>query len=540
MIRYTFDKAQRPLNRLDEKINPICLDILYRRGFSTEEAMRQILFPDLREAIGPFQCRDIDATLDILEQKEPTVVYRDYDVDGIAAGAVAVYGLCGLGVVCHHYANEREIDGYGICRNGIDEILRRWPETRVILTVDNGISGMDAISYAKSLGLKVIVTDHHTVGDALPDADAVIDLKRKDEMYPFRDLCGCGVIFRVMLELYRRMHKKTDSLLKLLDIVALATVADVVPLLGENRTIVKHGLALMESGVRPFFRALARNRVTAQTVGFQYAPLLNALSRMGYDTDIAVDALLCEDYERVQDLIEKLTKINQDRKEETEKEYMIAQRSVDCREKAIVLKDDAFSEGIIGIVAGRLKEKYHRPVILFSKSANGVLKGSGRSIDGFPLYEKLALLSDNLLSFGGHTKAAGLSLEESRFQAFAEALLALADVPQEVETIPLAAILEEKDVTEELVLDLRMLEPYGEGFPAPVFGLKAECSSVQCMGSEGQHLKFITKDSGLPIIAWNSKPGRKIAKKFIGTPELHEWKGTVSVQFICAEGGFYG
>jgi len=288
---YILHQASTAISSLDaelQTLNPVCLDILSRRGFSTSDKIRDILVPSFKEAIQPLNCQDIQPAIltlaKAIQDKQPIVVYRDYDVDGITAGAVAVECLSHLGADVHHYVNRRETDGFGVCKNGIDNILKLWPDTQIILTVDNGINGTDAVKYANARGLTVVITDHHEPGDELPPAAAVVDLKRKDETYPFRDLCGCGVIFRVMLDLYRHLKQDTKPVLAAVDLVTLATVADVVPLLGENRALVKHGIPLIEAGKRPFFRAmldlLGVREVNAHyTLGFQIAPVLNSLSR---------------------------------------------------------------------------------------------------------------------------------------------------------------------------------------------------------------------------------------------------------------------
>ena len=304
---YTLSPIQSDLSILDNELkllNPVCLDLLFKRGYTSNEAIRDILFPSFQSAIQPLACQDIKPAVEVLskavKEDKHIVVYRDYDVDGITAGALAVECLSALGANVHHYVNRREVDGFGICKNGIDNILKMYPDTDVIMTVDNGINGIDAIDYANSRGLTVVVTDHHEPGEKLPNAAAVVDLKRKDETYPFRDFCGCGLAFRVMLDLYRYMKKDPTPVFNTLDLVALATVADVVPLTGENRALLKDGLQRIESGDRLFFAILLPllnvKEVNAHyTLAFQIAPILNSLSRMCEDTALAVDALLSND-----------------------------------------------------------------------------------------------------------------------------------------------------------------------------------------------------------------------------------------------------
>lgn len=558
---YSLSHEHMPLDTLDSElkhINPVCLDILYRRGFATNDQIRSILFPSFEDAIKPLTCNDIEPAICCLASAIRSgfeiVVYRDYDVDGISAGAVAVEALTKLGATVHDYANAREVDGYGICSHGIDVVLQQWPNTKLILTVDNGIVANNAIAYAVERGLMVIVTDHHEPGPEIPAAAvAVVDLKRKDETYPYHDLCGCGLIFRIMLDLYRYMKMDPSPVFGSIDLVALATVADVVPLIGENRALVQEGLRVIESGNRPFFKAIMKLFNVAEvnahyTLAFQFAPAINSLSRMGVDTSLAVEALLSKDEVQVYDMVESFLRINQMRKDKTKEQLDLAMSMVDTSQNnsAIVLFSEKFDEGIVGIIAGRLKEKFWRPVIILAKTHSGILRGSGRSIDEFDLKSALDACSTVLMGYGGHKKAAGLTLNESNFEAFKSMFSALANKalagkelhPQ----ISLAAVLTEDCLSEQLVRDLRILEPYGEGFPEPLFGLRAQPDVIKYMGKQNQHVKLTCSESQIAIIMWNAAKRIRAYEaekntfpcKYVGKPSLNIWNGNVSVQFIQA------
>ena len=550
--KYTFNNSPIPNLKLDsdlQELNPICIDILYRRGYKTNQEIREFLFPDASQALKTLNCKDIQEALslmvDAISNHLPIVIYHDYDVDGITAGAVAVSALRQLGANVNHYANARK-DGFGICVNGINNILNKWPQTRLIITVDNGITGIDGIAYAKEKGIKVIVTDHHEPNTILPDADAIIDMKRKDEIYSYKDYCGCGLIFRIMLDLYRKMNKDIKPIMEMLDMVALATVADVVPLIGDNRYYVKDGLKLIEETKRPFFRILATicevSEFTAHgTLAYKYAPILNSLSRMNKDTGIAVDLLISNDFEWVATETLKLKQLNDTRKELTQTQKELALSKVtETNPPSLVVFDKSFSEGVVGIISGQLKDFYHCPVIVFAKSANGVLKGSGRSLGGFNLKEALDKLSYLLLGYGGHAKAAGLSIWPEQLDVFTEEFNKLAEqyvnTYQSSLTIPLAAVLDEQTLTTQLVQDLKILEPYGEGFTEPIFGLKLKCDSVQYIGSEQQHVKFLNNASGISVIVWNKgnimKQRSLLPNKFIGKPSINIWNGEIRLQFI--------
>lgn len=484
--KYTLSSVAADTSILDNELktlNPICLDILFKRGFTSNDSIRNILFPSFQKAIRPLTCKDIKPALDVLSQavkdRVHIVVYRDYDVDGITAGALAVECLTALGGNASHYVNRREIDGFGICKNGIDNILKLYPDTKVILTVDNGINGVDAIEYANSKGLTVVVTDHHEPGDVLPAAAAVVDLKRKDEVYPYHDFCGCGLVFRVMLDLFRYMKKDPTPVYNTLDLVALATVADVVPLTGENRALMKEGLQRIEARDRTFFAEILRllnvKEVTAHyTIAFQIAPILNSLSRLCEDTGLAVDALLSNDKDWVCFQCAAFIETNKVRKEMTKDQCELAIALAEERknDQILVIYSEAFHEGIVGIIAGRLKELFWKPTIVLAKGESGLLKGSGRSMDEVPLINALNVCSKFLTTYGGHTKAAGLSLPAENLDAFRSSInnyaRELLGGNELIKEVPLAAVLTEETLTEDLVHSLRILEPYGEGFSEPL------------------------------------------------------------------------
>ncbi|MEG2000040.1 MAG: single-stranded-DNA-specific exonuclease RecJ [Evtepia sp.] len=531
-------------------ISPVCLDILYQRGYDTSEKMTSFLFPDFHACLENFAFQDMDRAVSVLqeavEQGTAITVYHDYDVDGCASCAVMLECLRAIGAVTHYYSNDRVIDGYGICENGIDQILAQYPDTKLILTVDNGISGTHPISYAKSKGLSVIVTDHHEPTGALPvDASAVIDPKRLDECYPFHDFCGTAIAFKVMLALYTAMGKNTQAVMHTIDLVALATVADVVPLHGENRVLVQAGLASIRSGTRPAFAVLnheVKNVTAHHTLSFLYAPMINALSRMGETTDIAVEFFLETDLNRAGETAKHLTQINESRKKSTTEQMKIAMKQIDPHAlgSSIILYDPQFTEGMIGLIAGRLKKEYNRPCIVFADAGDHILKASGRSVDEFDIKNALDQLSNRLLGYGGHKKAAGFSIQKETLFDFSEAFTKLSDTALQhfdfAEKRTIDYILDASDLNVDLVEELHILEPYGEGFQRPIFGLRANYNDVQFMGTEKQHVKYLVRDANLSIIEWNGAQQERLRKKprhkFVGFPQVNEWRANVSVQFV--------
>lgn len=552
--KYTYQSIQAPeqIYKALPSIYPLCLDILYKRGYRSKEQLQDFLFPDLNKVLQHTELRDMDKAVSLLQstigEKEKIIVYRDYDCDGCCAAAVMLECLRALGADVEDYGNDRQTDGYGICKNGIDQILSHYPDTKLILTVDNGIVAQDAIEYANSKGLRVIVTDHHEPNETLPPAAAIVNPKRKDETYLFRDFCGAGVAFKIMLALFDAMGKDKEPVTQTLDIVALATVADVVPLQGENRAIVQAGLTRISNGDRPFFRVFNRimgvQSINAHhTLAFLYGPAINSLSRMGEDVEPAVDALQMKAGPALEKLVTWIKSINDARKAETDRQVEEAFKLVRNSpiETAIIIHSNQFTEGIIGIIAGRIKNEYHRPVIVFANSNNHTMKASCRSIPPFHLKNNLDKISGVMLGYGGHAMAAGLSISSDRFSEFKTAFLSLTDKQLSEESfceeIEIDAVLGEKDLTVNTINYLSILEPYGEAFPQPVLGLRAKCNDTKYMGAEKQHVKY-TSGTGFAIIDWNGAEKAKRRKtppnKFVGFPSLNEWNGHTTVQFIVS------
>lgn len=554
-MKYTYNKIERPAVPLPARlaaVDPICLDILYSRGIRTPEEMENFLFPSLLKQLKSHPPMvDMDKAVTILKNvvanKYPVTIYHDYDVDGVTAGVTALSGLTQLGVPVNHYCNDRIIGGFGINAAGVDEIMSKYPETKVLLTVDNGIAGNEGVARAKALGLTVIVTDHHEPGSELPAADAVIDHKRLDEP-PEQDknCCGAGVVWKLLLELYITLGYDVEPVMELLDIVALGTIADVVPLIGDNRAIVQEGLKRINAGTRPFFQMcldiLEKESIDAMTVAFRIAPMINAVSRMGGDASKLIGLFLEANATDLRAGIIALDDINEARKEETRRETELAKEMVgETPVGAIVFNHESLQEGIVGIVAGQLKEEFSLPAVVLAKGKDGNWKGSARSPDGFMLKDALDKCAEFLISYGGHAKAAGLTVRAADLDKFKEkftklALEAVGDKGFEV-AVPIDAVLNARDYTEDMIRHLGILEPFGEGFRQPLFGLITNnITGVRYMGAEEQHVRYQDK-SGLQIIQWNKgeqAKARKVPpKKFVGYPGLNVFRGTTTVQFIA-------
>lgn len=529
----------------------IVVNILINRNFTDADSIVKFLKADINDMHDAMLMKDADLATDILIDAviagDKIVISTDFDVDGCCAAAVGVLALRGLDANVDYYVNNRFTQGYGLCKSGIDEILKKHPETKILMTADNGIVAFDAIDYAKSLGLTVVVTDHHEQqAGKLPNADAVVDIKRHDETYPCKFLCGAGVVFKLMSLLYNKIGKRERAIYKYLDIVALATVADVVPILDENRIFVHKGLMLINQKPSKIFKAFAhvcdiKTEVNSHhTMGYIYGPMINAIGRLDGLNEKAIDMFLSDDDEFIKDTIGYLSELNKKRQEITEKQTKMAESMVDPENvgSVIVLYDPYFHEGIVGLIAGRIKEMFNRPAIIFTKTENGI-KGSARSIDGLHLKEAFDEVSDCLLGYGGHAKAAGLSIKEENIAEFTRRINEVADKrfsPEDfVKKYDVDSILNEFAVSGGIVDELKMLEPYGEGFHKPLFLIK-DCAVIQraLYLSGGKHLKLATPY--FPVLLWNKGEEYKVMNEpknvsVIGFPEINTYNGQAILQF---------
>lgn len=537
-------------------VSETMLKILVNRGIDTVEKIETFMFANKSNLYDTRLMTDADKASDIIidscNNNEHIVILGDYDSDGINSVAIMVSALRNIGADVSYYTNNRFIDGYGLCINSIKEIMRLYPGTKLVITVDNGIMSHEGIDYAKKLGLKVVVTDHHEQGASLPNADAVVDPKRKDCQYPFKGLCGAGVAFKLMLLVYYKLGLNLKFIYDMMDLVALATVSDVVPIVDENRILVKEGLELIRAEKRPVFKLFRDVTGVTEinshfTIGFIYGPMLNAIGRINGEANRAIEIFLETDKTKIFNEISYLKKLNEERKALTEEQMLIAEKMLKQTtiKEAIVLYNEEFHEGIIGLIAGRIKEKYNRPTIVFTKDKN-YLKGSARSIDGFHIKEAFDAIAPLINKYGGHEKAAGLSIDENKLNEFESALINLCNAKlSETDYIKkyyIDAVLDSTKINVEIVDELKELEPFGEGFPKPLFALNNfNADEVRYMGNDGQHIKLSNKD--LSIIIWREaeafkqrgEPSNIVA---LGYPSINVYKNTVSLQFVVDTDNF--
>ena len=487
--------------------------VLAARGI-TDPAEALTLLAGEEELSDPMLLTDMDKAcariLEAIDKEQTIVVYGDYDVDGVTATALLYQHLKGMGANVKCMLPSREGDGYGLSKNAVQSIHDKG--CQLIVTVDNGISALEEADFAASLGVDLIVTDHHLPHDPLPHAVAVVDPRRADDHSPFKGLCGAGVAFKLCAALDGCPPEEMLDYCG--DLAAVGTVADVMPLTGENRTLVKAGLKLLQQTDRPGFSALleevglAGRPITAENVSYAIAPRINAAGRM----DNAVTALqlvLCEEEERAEELAHKLNEINVARQETEQEIVRAAQEQLDAEpaileDRVILIWGRDWHPGVIGIVASRLVEKTGRPVIVVSVDEHGEGKGSGRSVQGFNLHACIASCEDILLRFGGHAMAAGLSVREENLHELRRRLneWAARECPVLL-TPPLECDLSIHldRITVESVRRLEQLAPYGAENPTPVFVLEKAVVDGIYPVSEGRHCRLRLRQGSASMYA---------------------------------------
>ncbi len=531
------------------KINKLLATILVNRNIKEPKDIRLFLKPTREDFHDPYLIKDMEIAVQriikAINNKEKVTIYGDYDVDGITSITVLKSFLSDIGLECESYIPDRLEEGYGLNKNAIDSILKKGCD--LMITVDCGISGNEEIDYANSLGIETIVTDHHEPGDKLPNAIAVIDNKRKDSTYPFRELAGVGVVFKLIQALGIKLGLKEETYLKYLDIVCLGTISDIVPLVDENRVIAKLGLMLVQQtrniGLRSIINSSGYKKVDSTTISFGVAPRINACGRMGMAEE-ALNLFLSKNINEVNELTKRLNEHNSLR-QSIEKQIFeevlkqIEENDLD-KHKVIVLGGKNWHHGVIGIVSSKVTEMYFKPSILLSFEEDGIGKGSGRSIPGFDLHEALTKCGQTIEKFGGHSMAIGITLKKDKFEEFKNKFEQIAideHIERIVPIIKIDAKINLDDINKEMVESLKQLEPFGEANKMPIFLFKnLKIDSIRAL-SEGKHLKLTLKDNNNIINAIGFNIGKladeyRIGDKIdvVGTLEINTFNGVDNLQ----------
>lgn len=529
-------------------LNKVIGKIIVNRHVVNDEDVRIFITPTRDDFHNPFLFKGMDMAVDriikAINNKEKILIYGDYDVDGITSTTVLKKYLMDRGIAVDTYIPNRLHEGYGLNKNAIDTIKER--NIDLIITVDCGISAIEEVDYAINLGMDVIVTDHHEVGEKLPNALAVIDAKRKDNTYPFRSLAGVGVVFKLIQALSIKLEIKPEEYLKYLDLVCVGTISDIVPLEGENRTIAKLGLMLIKVtrnlGLRELIKSSGYKEIDSNTISFGVAPRINACGRMGHEEE-ALKLFLAEDLESATKITKELNEYNTLRQSTEKAIYVDAVQQIEKNHldenNSIVLGGKGWHHGVIGIVSSKVTDKYYKPSILLSFE-DDIAKGSGRSVPGFDLYEGLTKCEDLLEKYGGHSMAVGLTLKKENLEKFKERFEQIAKEKNIKELVPIIYIDDElklKDINMDLVKSLSILEPFGEANKVPLFLIKnLKIDSIRAL-SEGRHLKLTLRDENFVINAIGFELGY-LAEEYrigdridvVGTLEINSFNGFSSIQ----------
>ena len=502
--QYYNDINIEEVKKLQEKykINSLLATVLVNRGITVENA-EVFLSPTRHDFYDPFSMPDmpkaVDRIIEAIEKNEKVIIYGDYDVDGITSITVLKSFLRDRGLDVAEYIPNRLSEGYGLNKEAVEKIAKQG--FTLMITVDCGITGVEEVEYAKSLGMETIVTDHHEPGDIIPDAIAVVDCKRKDNKYGFRELAGVGVVFKLTQAISKKLELDEKEYLKYLDIVSIGTISDIVPLVDENRVITKLGLKLVECtknlGLNAILSEIGMKKIDSSVVSFGVAPRINACGRMGFAEE-ALKLLLSNNSNDAKKLAQSLKKYNNDRQAEEKKIFNEAINQIKEQKlenaNSICLAGENWHSGVIGIVASKITEMFFKPCILICLEEGSDLgKGSGRSIPGFDLHEALMKCQEVLEGFGGHSMAVGLSVKKQNFEKFKELFGKIVDEAniKDVEPIiKIDSILNIDNLDKEMVKSLNLLEPFGEANKTPIFVFKnLKIDSIRAL-TEGKHLKL--------------------------------------------------
>ena len=544
------EKVQALQNAL--QVDEIIATLLVQRGIETFEQAKQFFRPTLEDLHDPYLMKDMDKAVNRIElaiaNNERILVFGDYDVDGTTAVSLVSSYLKTITTNVATYIPDRYAEGYGVSYKGID--FADDNGFSLIIALDCGIKSIDHVKYAREKQIDFIICDHHRPGDVLPEAVAVLDPKREDCFYPYDELCGCGVGFKLIQALGKNRNQSTQDLVPYLDLVATAIAADIVPITGENRVLAKFGLEVINSNPRAGIKALVQNakkkELTITDVVFTVAPRINAAGRIHHG-DYAVRLLTEFNLEQAEEVAKEIEQFNSDRKDldkQITKEALL-QIEENNEEKSFstVVYNENWHKGVIGIVASRLVENYYRPTIVFTKSGDK-LAASARSVKDFDIYNALEACSEHLEQFGGHMYAAGMTLLEENYQkfkqAFEEEVQNTLHPDLQIPEIEYDAEIQLSEINPKLIRILKQFEPFGPQNMTPLFLVKdlTDSGYAKTLGTENEHLKAYVKQynsesfGAIGFGLGNKFDSVKNFSKFnaIVSIEENEWNGKVSTQ----------
>lgn len=543
--------------QIDKKFSTgmIVATILNDMHFKDDKEIEKFLKPKRTDFYDPFFMPDMEKAVSritkALKNNENITIFGDYDADGITSTTILKRFFHDINKECNVYIPNRLNEGYGLNKNAIKKLSEDG--TNLIITVDCGITAIEETKYAKELGIDIVITDHHEPGEEIPDAEAVVDCKRKDNKYPFRELAGCGVAFKLTQALCKNLDLNENQALKYLDIACVGTISDVVPLVDENRVIVKLGMLLLKQtknlGLKQIINNAHFKEFNSMSVAFGITPRINACGRLGHQGE-ALELFTTDNQEKATELAKKMDEYNIQRQLEEKRIYDEAitllqeEAQTNGITNCIVLGHENWNPGVIGIVSSRITEKFYKPSILvcFDKD---IAKGSGRSIEGFDLHKALMECDKYLTNYGGHSLAAGLSLNTKDFEKFKNMINEYAEknIKDEdlIPTINIDLKLEDSQLNIEDVEELKLLEPFGQSNEEPIFMItNLKVVSIKTL-SEGKHLKLFLKNQNyLDAIGFNLGERANELKigdtiDIVGNLNINEFNNTKKVQMLLKD-----
>ena len=532
--KYPTPEEEQAAKELGEKLNmsPILTLLLIRRGITTESAAKRFFRPQLADLINPFLMKDMDIAVDRLNdamgRKERILVYGDYDVDGCTAVALVYKFLLQFYSNIEYYIPDRYDEGYGVSKKGIDYAKEQG--VKLIIILDCGIKAIDEIAYAKEQGIDFIIGDHHVPDEKLPDAVAILNPKREDDPYPFKDLCGCGVGFKFMQAFAKNNGIPFSRLIPLLDLCAVSIAADIVPVVDENRILAFHGLKQLNQNPSIGLKAiidicgLNNRELSMSDIIFKIGPRINASGRMENGRE-SVDLLVEKDLGMALRMAKHINEYNEQRKDidkqmTEEANQIVARLENQKHQSSIVLYDENWKKGVIGIVASRLTEIYFRPTVVLTRDGD-YATGSARSVTGFDIYSAIKSCRHLLVNFGGHTYATGLTLKWDRIKEFRMAFQQYVDdhiLPEQTEAnLKIDSVIDFKDITKRLHNDLKKFSPFGPGNPKPLFCTLNvyDYGTSKVVGREQEHIKLELVDSKSSNVVKGIAFGQSASARYI-------------------------
>ena len=525
---------QQAANELAEKIgmSPVMAGLLIQRGIKTESAAKRFFRPMLNELIDPFLMNDMDVAVDRLNdamgRKERIMVYGDYDVDGCTAVALVYKFLQQFYSNIDYYIPNREEEGYGVSKKGIDFAAETG--VKLIIVLDCGIKAVEEIAYAKERGIDFIICDHHVPDEVMPPAVAILNPKRNDSTYPFKHLCGCGVGFKFMQAFAKNNGIPFSRLIPLLDFCAVSIASDLVPVEGENRTLAFHGLKQLNQSPSIGLKAiieicgLTNRELTMSDIVFKIGPRINASGRMMNGRE-AVDLLVERDLQRGLTMATRINEYNEQRKDVDKQMTVEANEIVERLEsqqhqRSIVLYDEGWKKGVVGIVASRLTELYFRPTVVLT-IIDGMASGSARSVAGFDVYDAVKSCRDLLENFGGHTYAVGLTMRQEKIPEFRRRFQEYVDnhiLPEQTQqTLDIDMELDFQQINKRLLNELKRLAPHGPGNSKPLFITRNvfDYGTSKVVGRHQEHIKLELVDSKSAVVMNGIAFGQSAAARYI-------------------------